>query len=190
MIANFQCALQSRPIRTYMLGLSSDTLTMQNAGWEFSAEQDLSRMTLHIIARNKNARLYAVAHDHFDYFRAADDPQFFYGLTINFNLICSNLTATLNVPSMRHEPVDMLPRTIERRDIEDYKIFATPLVRTNEIIVPESSVDDLLKMILEKQEPEQTKYYKQQLERKRLEGEVIEPLPEQKFHAQIVSIAA
>jgi predicted nucleic acid-binding protein len=66
-------------------------------------------------------------------------------------------------------------------------VFAPNLARTQEIIVPEQSVDDLLNMMLEKQASNRA-----QLIRKRVreQGEMIDFNPRTHVHAQIVSIAA
>ena len=77
----------------------------------------------------------------------------------------------------------------EVRSLDDLAHFAVPLTRTNEIILPEENVDELLQRILALQQPGRTEHFRQQLRENR-EGMRLDAVPRQKFHAQILSIAA
>lgn len=184
--------LKSIPIRTEMLGMQSTTARMQQAGWEFTAEQQIHNMTVRLIARHQQAHMYAMSETiDINFFEAASTPGMLASVVFNFPYVASHLRVEVQTPSMNFKPIDAMPQFTygrEVKDVEDFGIFATPLVRTNEIIVPEESVGDLLNRILEYQEPTKSEYFKHKL-RNRCEGEDITAQPQQKFHAQVISIS-
>lgn len=181
--------LLSAPIRTEMLGMISDTVQMQRAGWEFSVEYEMAYMRYTVLARHRNARMYAMS--------APFDLRFFEvlehgsvrGLTINFPQVANSMEIVLQRSSMDFRPVDMEPQFVdfqqERMNIEQFGIFATPLARTQEIYVPEESVDELLDRILDLKQEVDPAYARMKHE----ENMSIEGRPREKFHAQILSIA-
>lgn len=172
--------------------MESTTTAMQQAGWEFSVEQDFQYMALRMIGRHQQAQMYIVSeHINLNFFAAADNPGMIDALVIYFPLVSNKLVVTVPMETTAYQPADMAPQFAmqERKDIEDYGIFATPLVRTNEIIVPEETVGDLLDRLLEYQEPSKAEYMKHKLRENR-EGQQMDVMPQQKFHAQILSIAA
>lgn len=183
--------LLSRPIRTYMLGMESTTLKMQQAGWEFSSEYRIEYMATRVIARHEAARMIALS-DMFeaDLMRYAHDAQYIDRIGIHFRYVANRMNIQLQESSFDFNPVDMYPQFIQTKniDVNDMNIFAKPLVRTNEIIVPEETVDDLMGRILELQEPGRQEYYKRKMREDR-EGQRLDAQPQQKFHAQIISIA-
>ena len=90
--------------------------------------------------------------------------------------------------------VDARPQFIaERKSLEDFGIFATPLARTEEIIVEPDTVESLLAKIREMQAPAlEAAHQRQKLRRTLDEGVDPAAVPpvRQRFHAQILSIAA
>jgi len=90
----------------------------------------------------------------------------------------------------RFEPIDAHPQVHhtfgrEVRSLGDFAHFATmPKVMTEPVVLPEPDVDQLLSMILEKQQAAKTAYFKDLVAR---EGQ---PLPPHRFHAQIISLKA
>lgn len=188
--------LKSRPLRTRMLGMESTTAQMQQAGWEFSADQDVQRMGLRVIGRHQQGQMYIVSdYIRMDFLAALHSPSVLDALVINFPYVANHLRLTMpiDIPAeaMNYRPIDMIPQYCSSKNIniEDLGIFATPLVRTKEIIIPEESVDNLLDKLLEFQEPIKAEYAKHTL-RKSHEGTHIEARPQQRFHAQILSIAS
>jgi hypothetical protein len=104
----------------------------------------------------------------------------------------SRLHATIHqADDFSFRAIDAMPQVTQAKilSIEDFAHFAPPLARTREIIVPDESVSDLMARILEMQQPERTEYFKRQLREDR-DGRMLDAMPRQKFHAQIVSIAA
>ena len=94
--------------------------------------------------------------------------------------------------SAQFHAVDAMPRfeqAFTRQRLEDYAHFApSPLARTNPIVVPEENVQELMDRILKLQQPDRTDRIRQAL--RNPEGYMIDNLPKQKFHAQIISFAA
>lgn len=175
------------------LGLESTTTRMQQCGWDFSAEQDVRMMALNVIARHNRARLYFLSQMDMDYHRALEDHSYLAGRPLVFNMVDSRMVVPHVPPTMfaNYEPVDMMP-SFSREPVvsmEDLKIFAAaPLARTNEIIVEEREVKDLLADILSKQEDGRQEHFRKMLRQNR-EGMVAHDMPQVKFHAQILSVA-
>lgn len=82
------------------------------------------------------------------------------------------------------ETIDAMPQLREVRSLNDLVHFAPSLVRTKEIIVPEESVNDLMGRIIEMQQPARIERIQRDIR-----DDVIGK-PRQKFHAQILSLAA
>lgn len=97
-----------------------------------------------------------------------------------------------NMPDRVEEygAVDMQPQMIKVNDIEDLKIFAGCMARTQQLIVDPDDVNGMMERILELQDPARQEYYKQRLRESKIEGMERRASPRQKFHAQIVSLAA
>jgi hypothetical protein len=76
------------------------------------------------------------------------------------------------------------------QNVEDMGIFATPLVRTEELIIDESEVSAILARLVEAQKPEQERIRDRKRLRESREGLMLGAEPQMKFHAQILSIAA
>ena len=188
--------LLSRPIKIIWDGWESDTYRLQQGGWEFSAEQMIERMSVRLAMRNSRCRMYGFTNMvPVDFFELASNSAAYSAVVFHVAHMASQLTIqTVEVQPLSYSPVDMMPQmmTGERKSIEDFGIFATPLVRTNEIILPEASVGELLDTILKKQAPDQKAYYEEKVRDARKLGRTMgamEAVPQQKFHAQIISLA-
>jgi hypothetical protein len=86
--------------------------------------------------------------------------------------------------------IDAMPQwsTETVRRLEDLAHFAAPLVRCNEVIIPDESVPELMERILKLQQPARTERIREQM--RNPEGYEVSAIPKQKFHAQIISLAA
>lgn len=184
--------LLSRPVRLHWAGWETTTTRLQQAGWSLSAEQDMREGRMRIALRHQGYQLYGITErvDH-DYFH---DPVYEQQRSLELRVahMASRLTAEFvetGLPSFA--PIDATPQFFrrERTSIEDFAHFAPPLVRTKEIILPEEGVAELMERILKLQEPAKVEYLKRTLAADRA-GLMIEAHPRQKFHAQILSIAA
>lgn len=187
-MSGFEHRLMSRPLRLHWAGWTADTYSLQRAGWSISAEQHIQSMTMQLALRHPDKGGYGVSSRvPFDYMYERDSfapmdlgADIRFGRSIDFHVT--------DLPSFR--AVDALPQMMERRrvSLEDFAHFHTPLVRTNEIVVPEESVEELMERILKMQQPDRTARIRESL--RNPEGYRMDALPKQKFHAQILSFAA
>lgn len=186
----------SRPVRVDFAGFESNTYVLQQCGWEISMNQDVYSGKIGLALRHQGLQLHGftdfVNHD---YERAIYGGierhvfrivRMFYEKNMNFEVIRSDDWR------MACSPVDCQPQmtTREIKSMEDFAIFATPLTRTQEIIVDPNDVNELMERILKLQMPEQDAIHARKKLRESREGYVPEYQPRQNFHAQILSIAA
>lgn len=181
--------IRSLPINLEWEGWRASTVDLQRAGWQLSAEQDLMSGSVRIAMKNERYKIYGVSQKiPYNYF---EEYSLYKGanITIPVQQMASRLHIEMMETSFKFVPIDAEPQFMnrERKSIEDFAIFAPALIRTNEIIVPNETVDDLLQRILEIQDPMVKKYYKEE-SLKNFSGSNINAIPEQKFIAQIISI--
>lgn len=186
---NHSHRLLSAPIDVVWGGWTATTTQLQQAGWEISAEQDIQYATLRIALRHRDFRMYGLSQRiPVDYFEMArrNIPM---KLTIRIEHMASQLNLNIIETSglSGFAPVDAYPQMVDtqRKSIEDFKIFATPLARTEEIIVDPSQVGELLEKIKKAQAQGQSEI--RERNRLRAARESYEPMPRQQFHAQILS---
>jgi len=185
--------LVNRPIRLNWAGWQSDTATLQQHGWSFSAEQNIAAMQMRLAMRHERHQIFGLtAPMDYDFMGAAYcwDHHSQFEMPIQF--MASRLTAQImENRATAFAPIDCQPMVIPERRIErieDFAHFAPPLVRTQEIILPEEDVGDLLDRILKMQQPDRIARIKDKMRHE--PGRMIDAVPRQKFHAQILSIAA
>lgn len=182
-------AYLSQPVPVIFAGFESTTWKLQEAGWSLSAEQDIMSMSMRLAMRHEGLQLYGIS----------DSTRWDYWDRMGGRLpalIVRHMAARMYVQIMEHspfsfEPIDARPqyRNSQQSRIEDLVHFGPSLARTREIILPEASVPQLMDQILKLQEPGRQERLKQQLAEER-EGIQLSAVPRQKFHAQILSIAA
>jgi hypothetical protein len=172
-------------------GWETNTVRLQQAGWKLSAEQDFYGNRMRIAMSHEGMRLMAMTPSFdFHYMEMVRDPR-------ALQKIPSQVVHVMGSEVYIHEAgridwsfqdIDAQPTftTNKITKLEDLAHFATPLVRCNEIIIPEESVDALMERILTLQQPATTERLKEQLR----SPEGLAAVPQQKFHAQILSLAA
>ena len=180
----------SQPCPVYFAGFASDTYRLQKAGWQLSVEQDIMRGTIRLAMRFEPARLYMLADTQdYDYWSARAG----HGRPPSFAIrhCASNITVQLMESVFDFKPIDATPTfaKVERTGIEDLGIFATPLVRTEEILIEPQSVEECLSLIRKMQAPELQAVRERNARRNSL-GQEVMPVMRQNFHAQILSLAA
>lgn len=178
----------SRPLRLHWAGWTADTYSLQRAGWSLSAHQDVASMTMQLAFRAPGEGGYGVSSRvPWEYMRERDNfapmdlgADIRFGRSVDFHVT--------ELPNFR--AIDALPQMMERRrtSLEDFAHFHSPLVRTQEIVIPEESVEELMSRILKLQQPDRTERIRESL--RNPEGYRLDSLPKQKFHAQILSFAA
>ncbi|PVY34576.1 hypothetical protein C7413_107112 [Paraburkholderia silvatlantica] len=110
---------------------------------------------------------------------------------LDFSIVhmASDLHVVVHDNFASFSPIDAMPQfsSVERKCIDDFGIFATPLARTEEIIVDPHDVMALLERIKDLQRPEQAAIRERNRGRERRADD---PRQRTAFHAQILSLAA
>jgi len=184
----------SRPLRLHWAGWETNTYALQQAGWQLSVEQDFWQNRMRIAMKHQGMNLMAMTPSFdFEYESAALDQQRY------IESFPIQVAAAMGRDVVIHEAgridwmfkeIDATPTFTTNRisKLEDLAHFAVPLVRTNEIIIPDESVPELLERILKLQDPAKTDRIREEM--RHPEGLLIDAVPKQKFHAQIISLAA
>ena len=183
--------LTSRPCRVVFAGWETTTSRLQQAGWQLSAEQNVYSGRLGLIMQYAPCRLRMLAEaQDFDFFsyRAQHDGD---RPTFLISRVFSDAQVVLSgFDFTKFGPIDAIPTmSMEKRSLDDYKLFATPLARTEEIIVAPDTVSELMEKIRKLQQPELAEIRERNRRRAADPGSTA-PIQAQNFHAQIVSLAA
>jgi hypothetical protein len=176
----------SRPAEVFFMGFRSDTLTLQQCGWELAVEQEYHFNQMRLLMRHRDLDLYAISDNiGFNYRQAAaqgmysDQP-----LIFNVRGCAHKFMEIIGKPMTisKFNQIDAMPQIVEHniKHIDDFGIFATPLARTEELIVEPQTVSEMLEQIRKMQAPEQARI--------RRDSNSREPSQRQRFHAQIISL--
>lgn len=185
-------------------GFESTTSRLQQAGWEIAAEQDFTRYGVRLLLRHQQLQCTAITDTH-DFMRLSMMQMDSYGggrdlgnprgHLLRFNVV--RMAYGIQMAYVEEYPPAFMPIDAQMQftrkivqDVEDMGIFATPLVRTEELIVDESEVSAILAKLVEAQKPEQERIRDRKRLRESREGLMLDAQPQMKFHAQILSIAA
>mgnify|MGYP001603303335 CR=1 FL=1 len=191
---NFHRVL-SRPMRVRWGGWETTTTQLQQGGWELAVHEDFSRMTIRMTMRHQGFRMYGVSrYLDFNFMRYANAESDLSQYIIEIEQMGTNIIIQMmemGDPFAGMKAIDAYPqfttRTIKR--IEDYGFFATPLVRTQELIVDPSEIGRVLELIKQAQLPEQEAIRKRQQMQASRAGLDLTAIPQQTFHAQLLSVA-
>lgn len=155
--------ISSAICKVFWAGWESDTLSLQRKGWEISAEQDIASMRFRIAIRNVNYRIYGISklipYEEFREVYVGDNPRY-QGMTppIHIQYMASRMEINIMDNDMdKFHPIDALPSVVinkKRKSLEDFMMFR-PIAKSNEIIVADYEVGQLLDMIKNKQDPKQ-----------------------------------
>jgi hypothetical protein len=179
----------SEPAEVLWAGFRSDTYRLQQAGWELAAEEDVMYNRIRLLMRHRDMRLYALSDDvEYQYRRLHDRrerPLAFHVVRAAHEFREERIVGRGSMFA-GFKQIDAQPQFIEReiKSIEDFKIFATPLARTEELIVEPETVAELLDKIRKMQAPEQARL-------RAKEARIAAPIeihPRTTFHAQIISL--
>lgn len=180
----------SNPVRVHWAGFESTTYRLQQAGWSFSANQDVQSQTMRIAMRHGNMDLYAISPEIHWHYR---DPNFHRDIIINMVTCSRSIMLSELYPRPDYwaafDPVDMVPVYTQHvvNKLEDLVHFAPSLVRTREILLPEATVPQLLDQILKLQDPAREAEFKRQVAEQHDRGAYPRATPATKVHAQLVS---
>ncbi len=193
----------SVPIPIRWAGWESDTLRLQQNGWQLSAREDRVNLSpnpkLQIAMKHPDHRVqaitaplevdyYAMMHSHFSVVDVVRSQ----GLYVE-RMAHDIVLHMYNQAPMDFHPIDALPQMdneIKTVTLDDLKIFAdAQLVRTEEVIVMPDSVPDLMTHILKLQDPKQRELRAKARREQILKDHDLRVAgPRQRFHAQIITI--
>ena len=158
--------LRGGPIPVSFLGFESTTLRLQQAGWQIAESYDPDRQETRLAIRHYNGRVAGISNT---ISRHSLDTRVFcqrYGnpyLNEQPLIVELHIASVLNVcingaPFPVFRPVDASPR-YEDISINDlwHQPYFRPIADGKEIYLKEASMDEILTMALEKQEPEQAR---------------------------------
>lgn len=177
----------SRPLRVHWAGWETDTFKLQACGWKLSARQDVAGSRLQLALRHDGVGIEGITQELSYRFEQALDMReraYVEAIVLKVQVMLGETVMVHHVGDLSTlwSPIDAEPRYTESRinRLEDFAHFAGTLVRTNEIIVPEESVPELLERILKMQQLGRIERIREELRG--------EKRPEQQFHAQIISL--
>jgi hypothetical protein len=182
----------SRPVELHWAGWRSDTHTLQQHGWQISADQDFMRNSMTLALRNERAGINGITERvdwryHHDMMSMSQHHRLNLQVALMAHKIQVMHTSGNYWDNFR--PVDAYPQFQPNREIrqmEDLAHFAPAHARTQQLIVPEENVNSLMARILEMQSGARIERIREEIR----EGQQVSFQQRQKFHAQIVSIAA
>lgn len=181
--------LLSRPLKVEWAGWETNTYRLQQAGWKLSAEQDVYQNRMRLAMQHERMNLYAMSRvTDFEYERYAMDRSFDFPMIVMQAMGREVFIQEHGRIDWGFNAIDAKPCLADRKitRIEDLAHFAAPLVRCNEVIIPEESVPELMQKILKLQQPARTERIREQMRN----PEGFSSAPQQKFQAQIISLAA
>jgi hypothetical protein len=183
----------SRPAEVWWSGFRATTSQLQQAGWELAAEESIADNRIRLLMRHQDLKLYALTHtEEWNYFSDQTDRPLVFRVVASASHRMEFRIIETAMPDFRL--IDAMPQFTEEKIVtpEDLRVFAVPLVRTEEIIVDPARIGEILEKIRLAQLPEQEAIRARNRLRESREGQTVERLakPRQQFHAQVLSIAA
>ena len=178
----------SAPHEVHFCGFRSTTTQLQQAGWQLSVRQENygHRDNLQLAMHNKDFGGYMIAEAMtWEPFRPAqmNERLTFVVRRVSADVMILQTSLDFN----EFKPIDARPQyiTTERKSIKDFNIFASQLVRTEEIIIEPQSVAECLDLIRKMQAPELAAIRQRNVNR-----DFEQATNQMKFHAQVMSLAA
>lgn len=178
----------SHPMTLHWAGWETTTARLQQAGWEMAAEQHFERNTLRIAFSHPQWGARGITEtSEYDYYarmnqRAHAGPEVIHA-RMNVHMGKDVYVRSYDQPTF--SAIDARPQIMDIERItclEDLAHFAPQATLTSPFVLPEPDVDELLSMILAKQQAAKTEYFRDLVAR---DGQV---LPAHRFHAQIISL--
>ena len=182
-MARLDLFLRSSPHIVRFAGFESTTTRLQQAGWQIAVEEEFDFRQIRLLMMHRGTDLKMLAKNQScDFHRIVRS-----GERMIFDIVhCSSrMGIRLDERTFNFKEIDAMPQYVnmEFKSIEDFGIFAAPLVRTEEIIIEPQSVAECLDLIRKMQAPELAAVRKRNAQRDNA-------VNQQSFHAQILSLAA
>lgn len=156
----------SAPIVLHWAGWKADTYSLQSAGWQLSAEEDLQRREMRIAVHHPDGGLCGVSTIvDFDYWKYSMNNHHV-PMPIDVGMQVKGMTKQILLDRMSGSvsnffPIDAKPRFTDvsmQRELMDLRKIAhfqpAPIAK-HEVFLKEASIEEILEMALNKQEPTQ-----------------------------------
>ncbi len=181
----------SAPVDVFWGPWRTTTTALQQAGWELAVEHDFAHWGYRMVIHHRQMQMWGMS----DVVEMSRGYEARYGQNLHpiyIKYMASKLNINIMAPLMAFKPIDAYPQIShqEIKSIEDMVQFATPLVRTKELIVNPDEIGKILELIQQAQLPEQETIRRRERLKASREGCTIDSIPQQVFHAQVLSIAA
>lgn len=186
-MAHSEPRILSQPHRVVFAGFESTTTRLQQEGWQLSAEQDWHGDAIRLALYFAPCDLKMLSQPTQHRFHGAQDRYAPMELTFRINHVSANLLVRLDETRFDFQPIDAMPTFVDTpyKKLEDFGIFASPLVRTEEIVIEPESVAECMEWIRKLQAPQLQEIRARNLQRERRDA-----INQQNFHAQIITLAA
>lgn len=180
----------AKPVPVHWLGWETDTYRLQQAGWQLCMDQCPRLMSMRMVVKHPTAGFMGQTNDipmmlarepHY----MEDAPKHIWQMTTLGRSVMIHEHGPVSAYA-NFKAVDAMPRLEFNKVtcLEDLVPFPpAPIVRNQALILPEATVDDLLKEILDRQQDAKMAYFEDLVQR---EGDAERAPP--KFHAQIISL--
>lgn len=184
--------------KVYWEGWESNTLALQNAGWDISVQEEPEayHAGMRIAIRNEKMNLYGISPmTDFNYRRYDFENRLEMENFLEFHI--QNIVTDYRIiekmdylPMSSFNPIDARPtyEIYEPRHIEDFKIFKVVNKDAKQFLIDEVTVPEILEICLQKQEPKQSEIRKRILNEERLRE--MKDLQENKTVIAEIAIAA
>lgn len=186
--------IKSKPIKICWAGFESDTLKLQNNGWQLAIEDHFShflyRHSLRFILRHEEMRIDAITD-----ISEIDFHEFMHWEhTLRMNIcVIAKEVMMIQIPAFdlhRIYQVEAMPSYVSidmQQKIEplsSLKLFNTIVKPDNALIIEPDRISDILAQIVDAQSPKQAEI------RERMKRQELREDYKQTLHAQIISVAA
>lgn len=148
--------INSPIVKVHWAGWESDTLRLQQAGWQLSMEEDVCRRVARLALKHPHFKMYGLS-EMVDINRSNPMNPYHQEMRLVMRQMASELVVRLMDNFSKFQAIDAEPLFIQEeiRSIEDCRIFRPIRQAEQQIIVPKHSVPELLDQILKLQDPKQ-----------------------------------
>jgi len=167
--SDMRSRILSAPLQIHWAGWNTDSHRLQQNGWQLSADQNVMNNTMRIAIHHPEGNIVGMTEvSEFDYQRYVCDELHHKPFPIDVGMrIRHSICEKVHVQGMNggfphFNPIDATPRMMdmEVRELKDLAHFQEVQVAKNEVFLKEASMDQILEMALNKQEPSQAEIRK------------------------------
>lgn len=150
----------NRPVQLNWAGWETDTYKLGQAGWQISAEQDVEQNRIQIAINHPEAQVQGISTIEEFLFQdmVRKNVHFVLPVTLKFETMSREIRiTTIPASNINFQPIDFMPKIMERKiqSLNDFANFTVLEIPKNEVYLHEANIDQILKMALQRQVPEQ-----------------------------------